>query len=180
MRHMTLAVRTAGGPAPDSAMFRGIVRGLNPEVMVRHVRTMRQDVDVSLMRERMLARLSAGFAAVALLLAAVGLYGVVSFDVARRRREIGVRMALGASRSLMLSQVMRQTLFTSMAGIVVGLILAWAGGRAVASLLWGLSPRDPVTLGLVALGLLATACAAGYLPARRAANLDPMAVLRSE
>jgi predicted permease len=180
MRHMTVAVRTVGGTAPDAADFRRIVRELNPEVLVRHVRTMRQDVNASLVRERMLASLSAGFAVAALLLAAVGLYGVVSFDVSRRRREIGVRMALGARPVLVLSQVMRQTLLTSLTGVAVGLVLTWAFARVVATLLWGLSPRDPATLGVAILVLLATAGTAGYLPARRAARLDPMGVLRSE
>jgi predicted permease len=180
MRHITVAVRMAGGAVLDAAVVRRIVRELNPDVMVRHLRTMHQDVDESLKRERMLAGLSGGFAAVALLLAAVGLYGVVSFDVARRRRDIGVRMALGASRTRVLSQVMRQTVATSMAGVAAGLVLAWAGTLATAALLWGLSPRDPLALGLAALILFTIACAAGYLPARRAANLDPMAVLRSE
>ena len=116
----------------------------------------------------------------ALVLSVVGLYGVTSIGVARRTREIGIRMALGATRRRVLSTVLRETLATSVIGITVGMIGAIAATRLVATFLFGVAPRDPVTLGAVVGLLAATALVAGLLPARRASFIDPARALRSQ
>jgi ABC-type antimicrobial peptide transport system permease subunit len=130
--------------------------------------------------ERMLAKLSSFFSLLALLLSCVGLYGVMSYDVARRTREIGIRMALGAQRRSVVGLVMRQTMLLVIIGVVIGLGAALASTRLIASLLYGLTPNDPLTIALAGLLLLTVAALAGYLPARRAARVDPMIALRHE
>jgi len=121
-----------------------------------------------------------GFALLALLLASVGLFGVMSYNVARRTREIGIRMALGARRSMVLRRILQETVTVSVAGILIGLAGALATTRLVAAFLFELSPRDPSTLLATAVVLMATTMAAGWLPARRAAAVDPMRALRNE
>jgi predicted permease len=137
-------------------------------------------IDGSLMRERLMATLSGFFGALAGLLAAIGLYGVISYTVARRTNEIGIRMALGAARADVLRLVLREVALLCAMGTAVGVALALAGGTAVRSLLYGLQPYDPATLGMAAGVLLAIALAASYVPAWRAARLDPMRALRHE
>jgi len=122
----------------------------------------------------------AGFAGAALLLAAIGLYGVMAFAVTQRTREIGVRIALGAQRRDVLRMVMRRGLLLTGAGLVIGLAAALALGRFVGSLLYGVTPADPLTLVTVALVLTGVASVAAYLPARRAARVQPMVALRAE
>ena len=113
-------------------------------------------------------------------MSAVGLYGVMAYTVARRRREIGIKLALGAARSLVLWHVLRDTIVVSAAGILVGLVAAFVLAESVSALLFGLAPRDPVTLAGSAAILLVVALVAGYMPARRAAAVDPMRALRTE
>jgi ABC-type antimicrobial peptide transport system permease subunit len=139
---------------------------------------MEQQMAVTLTRERLLAHLSTAFAILALLLATTGLYGVMSYNMARRRRDIGIRMALGATRAALVRHVLRDVLVLSLAGIAAGSVLTFASTRVVASFLFGVGPNDPVTLSAVAALLLGTILAAGYLPARQAAALDPMRTLR--
>jgi ABC-type antimicrobial peptide transport system permease subunit len=141
---------------------------------------MEQQVNASLIRERLVASLSIAFALLALVLVAVGLYGVMSYSVSRRGREIGIRMALGARRGNVLWQVLRQTLVISVIGILLGVGVVLASARYVSTLLFGLSERDPLTLASVALMLLCTAMIAGFFPARRAASLDPVAAIKSQ
>ena len=124
--------------------------------------------------------MSTAFGLLALLLAAVGLYGVMSYTVTRRRREIGIRLALGAARSSVLWQMLRETALLSCAGIAIGLAGALASARLIATFLFGLTARDPLTLVATAAILLTTTLVAGYLPARRAASVDPSRALRSE
>lgn len=131
-----------------------------------------------LVRERLMAALSIFFAALAVVLAAVGLYGVVSYAVARRRTEIGIRLALGAERSQVVRLVARETVWLVAVGSAIGLMLAVVAGRAVASLLFGVTPNDPATLVAAVLVLAGVALAASVLPAYRAARLDPTATLR--
>jgi predicted permease len=177
---VTMAVRTSGEPGALAATVRSEVRRVNANAMVSYVRTMDEQLDAALIRERLLAALSTGFGALALLLACVGLYGTMSYGVIRRSREIGVRLALGAQRGTILRQVLRESLRVAGTGVVIGSVAALWATKAVSTILFGLSPGDPVTLTAVAATLLLTALAASYLPARRAANLDPIRVLRSE
>jgi putative ABC transport system permease protein len=124
--------------------------------------------------------LLAGFAALAVILAAVGIYGVLSYTVGQRTREIGVRMALGARRGDVLRMVLGSGLRLTLLGVVVGAVGAAVAGRALGRLLYGITPTDPVTFGAVALLLTVIATIACYLPARRATRVDPMVALRAE
>ena len=177
---LTAEVVTTGDSGALAASVRDEARALSKEAVVSYVRTMDEQLDAALVRERVLATLSTGFGLVALLLAAVGLYGVMSYTVTRRRREIGIRLALGAARSWVLWQVLRETALLSCAGIAIGLAGALAAARLIATFLFGLTPRDPLTLVATAAILLVTTLVAGYLPARRAASVDPSRALRSE
>ena len=177
---LTTAIRTAQEPRSLEAAVRDTVRRASPNLLISYVRTLEEQVDASLVRERVLASLSAGFGVLALLLACVGLYGLMSYGVARRAREIGIRIALGAQRTDLLWQVIRETLTVSVAGLVIGLGAALATTRVVSSFLFGLSPRDPFTLLTTSAVLVVTALLAGYLPARRAASVDPIRALKTE
>jgi predicted permease len=143
-------------------------------------RTLALQVDESLAREKLLATLSGFFGALALLLATIGLYGVMSYNVARRRNEIGIRMALGAEQSRVLAMVLREVAILIGIGLAIGIAAAVATTKFVASFLYGIKSNDPKTLFLAAATLAAVAALAGYIPARRASRLDPMAALREE
>jgi predicted permease len=179
-RWMNFAMKTAQQPTALAAAATAAARAVTKDVIIRYVRTMEQQVNASLIRERLVASLSIAFALLALVLVAVGLYGVMSYSVSRRGREIGIRMALGARRGNVLWQVLRQTLVISVIGILLGVGVVLASARYVSTLLFGLSERDPLTLASVALMLLCTAMIAGFFPARRAASLDPVAAIKSQ
>jgi len=153
---------------------------VNSKIQVREISTMEEQVDASLSQERMLAKLAGFFAVLALVLACVGLYGVLSYSIARRTREIGVRMALGAGRGDVLGMVLRESLMLAISGVMVGVAAALAVTRYTSSMLWGLTPHDPTTIVGAATLLLAVTLLAAYVPARRAARVDPMAALRAE
>ncbi len=174
---LTVVVRSSGDPRSLSASARELVRALTPDATVSYVRTMDQQLDAALVRERLLASLSTGFGLIALALAFVGLYGVMSYRVAQRSREIGIRIALGATSGRVLRQVLRESIVISVAGIGLGLAAALYATKVLSALLFGLSPRDPLTLAGVAALLLAVALIAGYFPARRAARVEPMRAL---
>ncbi len=162
------------------ASLRRAIAEVEPNLPVFSIITMDEQVTRSLARERAVARLTAFFGLLALALAAIGLYGVMSYSVARRTNEIGLRMALGAPRGRVVGLVMRDTALLIAAGVAAGLAAAFATLRLASSQLFGLSAYDPATLAAATLALAAVALVAGFLPARRAAGTDPMAALRHE
>jgi predicted permease len=176
---VTVALR-AENPSSLAGSMRAEVGALTPDVVVDNFRTMEQQIGSELVRERLLAMLSAAFAGLAVVLSCVGLYGMVSYDVSRSLRDLGIRMALGAQRLDVLRQIIRGALLVSSIGISVGLVAALAGTRVVASLLFGVTARDPMTLAGAAALLMLTTLMASYLPARRTSRIDPALVLRSE
>jgi predicted permease len=180
MSDVTFYLRTSGEPAGLAEPVRRLVRELDPALPVFAVKTMRAQVDESLFVERTVAVLSAAFGLLATALAAVGLYGVMSYTVARRTREIGIRVALGAERRAILALVLREVAVMAAIGIAVGLPLAWALGRLLRSQLYGLSPSDPLTVVAASLLLASVAILSGYLPAQRATRVDPLVALRYE
>jgi ABC-type antimicrobial peptide transport system permease subunit len=141
---------------------------------------MEQQIASALTSERLLATLSTAFGLLALLLACIGLYGVVSYDVARRSRDIGIRLALGAERSAVLTAVLRQTATITAFGLGVGLVAAALASQLVEGFLFELTPRDPITLAVTTGMLALSALLAGYVPARRASRIDPAIALRAE
>jgi len=173
-------VRTASDPLAVAQSVRAVVHGVDPSIAIVEMDSMTNQVAQSLWQERLFARLTTAFGALALLLACIGLYGTMSYAVGRRRSEIAVRMALGARYTQVLWMVLRQALAFALAGIAIGIPLALWGGTFLASQLFGLSPRDPVTLTAPAILLVGIASLAGYLPARRAALVDPARALKSD
>ncbi|HYW48584.1 MAG TPA: ABC transporter permease [Bryobacteraceae bacterium] len=177
---MTAYLRVRGNPAGILNTIRQVVHGVDPDVPMYDLRTLDDQVEVSLMTERMLAALSSVFGFLATLLAALGLYGVMSFLVARRTREIGIRMALGAGGGSVMWMVMREVLTLAAVGVAVGLSTAWAATRLLETQLFGIKPTDPATMTLAALGIGTVAALSGYRPARRATTIDPVRALRWE
>jgi len=153
---------------------------MDPSLAITEMNTMSAQIGDSLWQERLLARITTTFSALALTLACVGLYGTISYGVGRRRSEIAVRMALGARYTQVLWMVLRQAVLLALAGVAIGIPLALWASRFVASQLFGLTSGDPVTLTVTAGMLIAAASLAGYLPARRAALVDPARALKSE
>jgi macrolide transport system ATP-binding/permease protein len=176
----SLEVRTHADPALIGDQVRRVVLEIQPNLPVRNIRTAKVELDRALWRERLLAALSSAFALTALFLACVGLYGVVSQWAAQRTREIGVRMALGATAAGVRWLVLRQALVLVGAGVAVGLPAAVATARLLQGILFGVQVIDPAVLTLAALLLFAVAAAAAFLPARRASRVHPMAALRNE
>lgn len=175
---LNLIVRTAGDPRAIVPALRSIVRGEDPNLLVDSVMTLNDRISESLAQPRLYTILLAAFAAFALAIAGVGLFGVLSYSVAQRAREIGVRTALGATPFRVVTLVASQALIIVAAGLIAGVIAAaWLAG-ALQSLLYGVAPRDPVSFAAVAAVLLIVALVATIVPARRAASVDPVRVLR--
>jgi putative ABC transport system permease protein len=177
---MTLVVRTSGEPAALAGSVREQLRALDPNLPVAEVRTLAEQFDLSLLPARVAAYTLGGFGLLALALAGVGVYGVVSYSVAQRTREIGVRVALGARARDVMRLVIGEGLSVIGLGLGLGLALAFAAARLFAGFLYGVGAADPVTFVGVPALLGAIALAAGYLPARRATKVDPMVALRHE
>ena len=173
-------VRTARRPEQAFSGIRRVVNGLDPNLPVFEMKTIETQLEESLITERLVATLSAGFGALATLLAAIGLYGVMAYIVAQRTREIGVRMALGASGRDVVKLVMRDVFILTGIGIGVGLPAAWGLTRMVRSQLYGIQPNDTLTIAAATLGIAFVALLAGYVPAVRATRVDPMRALRWE
>jgi predicted permease len=173
-------MRSAGNSGALMAALPALVKEVGPAYPGFDIMKIDDRVDTLLAQERLLAALSGFFGLLALILAALGIFGIVSYAVEQRAREIGIRMALGAQRVSVLWMVLRETLTLLLAGLAVGIPVLLLGGRLVASLLYGLKPADPVTLVVAVLALSGVALLAGYLPARRAAKIDPMVALRCE
>jgi putative ABC transport system permease protein len=174
-----LLVRTNVSPLSLVASMRQAVESMGRE-FVLEVRPLSEQVSRSLLQERVTAMFSEFFGGLALLLASVGLYGLMSYSVTRRTREIGIRMALGAQRQKVLWMILRETVALILTGIAIGTPFALLATRLIANQLFGLSPRDPLTLTIAGLALLAVGALAGYVPSRRAMDVDPMVALRYE
>ena len=180
LQFMTFEVRTAGDPRNSITAVRQVVQNRDRNLPLRDIITQTEQIDQATFQERLFARLSSFFALLALVLACVGLYGLMSYAVARRTNEIGIRMALGAEKAKILQMVLREAMILAVLGIVIGVPAALAASRLVAAMLYGLKTTDPVTIVSAMAVLAAVALLAGYLPARRASQVDPMVALRYE
>ena len=179
-RGTLLVVRAAGAPEPVAASISQAIQAIDKNLRISEIKTVPQLIDQALTLEKLLAKLASFFGVLALLLAAIGLYGVMAYSVARRTKEIGIRMALGAQPARVRWMVMRETLRMVLIGVLIGVPTALAATRLISSLLYGLAPGNPATVSLAISLLIVTATLAGYLPARRASQVDPMIALKYE
>jgi predicted permease len=179
-RYNYLLARTAANPNELLGRMRRELLAMEPGLVFMGNGTMADNLTMSLLPARVGAWLASGFSALGTLLAAIGLYGVIAFSVARRTREIGVRMALGAQPSGVLGLVMRQGFTLAAVGLGIGAVLAAAAGSALAGLLYGITPFDPIAWGLATVTLLGAAALANLVPARRAMRVEPITALRTE
>jgi putative ABC transport system permease protein len=177
---LSVAVRAEGNPASLASALRATVWGLDRELAIAQIRTMDQVISESTAPRRFNLILLVAFAALAVALAAIGIYGVISYSVAQRTHEIGIRMALGAQRGDVLRQVVGQGMLLMGAGVIIGIVGALALTRFLTSLLYEVKPTDPVTFAAVSMLVAGVALLASYFPARRATKVDPMVALRYE
>jgi ABC-type antimicrobial peptide transport system permease subunit len=174
-----MMLRTKATPAAMANAVRQTVDSLGHEYVAK-THMVVETIDRSILRERVFAILSGFFGGLALLLAGIGLYGLMAYNVTRRTQEIGVRIALGATQKNVLSMVLRETFGLTSIGIALGLACALAASQLIANMLYGVSAQDPVTLAAVSVVLTGVAAVAGWIPARRATRGDPMVALRYE
>jgi putative ABC transport system permease protein len=180
MNSGSVLVRTAAEPTAIAREVRDAIRSADPELAVFDITTLEATVLRSIARERSTMRLLGAFAIIALFLALIGVHGVLSYTVSQRRRELGVRLALGAERRNVLSMVVGQGMRLVAVGLVIGLLAAAAGTRLLSTLLFGVDTIDPLTFGAVSLLVGTVALVAAWLPARRATAIDPAITLRTD
>jgi predicted permease len=177
---MTFTLRTSGDPLRYVHTVREIVRQADARLPVTDVKTQKAQIDQTMNQEIIFARLCTAFAVLALLIACVGLYGTMSYTVARRTGEIGIRMALGAQRGAVLWMVLRQALALAIVGLAIGVPTALGLSKFIESFLFGVKPNSPAALVLAVAILLSAVLLAGYVPARKASRIDPMIAVRHE
>jgi predicted permease len=177
---MVFELRTAGDPMALAFAARQVVRRIDSRIAVFEVKSEASHIDQAISSEITLARLCGAFAGLALVIACVGLYGTVAFNVSRRTNEIGIRMTLGARRARIVWMVLREVFVMTLVGLLIGIPLALAGSRYVASLLYGIEPTDPASMALAIAALVVCGLLAGLVPAGRAVRIDPLAAVRHE
>jgi predicted permease len=175
-----LLLRSIGDLSSAAAAIQRAVREIDPQLQALELQTMNDVVNEALTQERFIAQLGSFFSLAALLLACIGLYGVMSYAMARRMQEIGIRVALGAQRLDVIRLVLRETLWVVISGVAIGLASALAATRVITSLLFGLAATDPPTIAIAVVVMLSTALLACWIPARRATKVDPLVALRTE
>ena len=177
---MCLAVHTTSYSPGLTGRIRDELRSIDPRLPILSIDSIQQDIDKTLTIERLIAWVAGFFGGLAVLLACIGLYGVMSYVAARKTNEIGIRFALGATRVQVLTSVLREGMLLVLAGIAIGVPATLAATRLITSLLFGVKPADPMAIGLATTLMIAVAAVGGFLPARRASNVDPMVALRYE
>jgi len=180
VENVTFLLTSTRDPAKLGSAVRNAIAGVDRSLPILSIRTLNEQIDRRLTTPRLMAELAAFFGGLALLMAAIGLYGVMSYSMSRRTSEIGIRMALGASQGSVAAMVLRETLALVAIGLAIGLPSAIAAGRLMQNRLFGLSPADPATIALAILFILTATLLAGFVPARRAARIDPMTALRTD
>ena len=180
LTNLTLHVKTTSEPSVVAEQLRAELKSLDPHLPLYNIKTLSTEIDESLVQERLVTWLCAAFGVLATLLTALGLYGVLTFSVARRTREIGIRVALGAQRGDVFRMVMMRGVILVAVGVAIGLATSFAFSRLLTALLFGVTPNSVTTLAGVSAGLIAVALLACYIPARRATKVDPMVALRYE
>jgi ABC-type antimicrobial peptide transport system permease subunit len=173
-------LRSSLPEADSERLIRSQIRSLDPNLQINSISSAQTLIDDDLVEERLIAKLSGSFSLLALMLAGVGLYGVMSYLTQRRVTEMGIRMALGASRGNVIGMVLRDTLLVTASGLAIGVLAAVFLGKLISENLYGIAAFDPLTALLASLCIVAAAFLAGWLPARRAARVDPMVALRTE
>jgi predicted permease len=177
---MTYEISTSLKPSVIVPALRNAIASVDKDLPMLDIRTQNEQIEDTTKQERIFASLTSGFGLLALILACIGIYGIMAYTVSRRTNEIGIRMALGAQPARVLRMVLKEAWWLASAGVIAGLAAALSMGRLVASMLYGLKPYDPSTLVMAALLLIFVALAASWIPARRAASIDPMQALRHE
>jgi predicted permease len=179
-RFMTFAVRTAIEPTAAVKAIRQTIEAIDPNLPLHQIATQRERIEISVQQERLFATLLTASGAISLILACLGIYGTLAYFVNRRVREIGIRIAMGAERSRVIRSVFKESITPVAAGLVIGLVSSLILSRFVQDQLFGISPRDPMSLVIAVLALAVTAALASFLPARRASRIDPIAALRHD
>jgi ABC-type antimicrobial peptide transport system permease subunit len=177
--HSSIVIRSNQDSQQLMSSLKSVAKEISPAIVL-NFSMLHTQIQRGLVRERLMATVSGFFGVLATVLAVIGLYGVISYLITKRTSEIGLRMALGANRADILRMVLREAALLLGAGLIVGTILALAAGNVAASLLFGLKPRDPLTLAAAISGMIFVSLAATLLPARRAVTVDPMTALREE